>query len=171
MEDIGETPTGSQKEQEILEKTPLLKAFLADISDRKVWGDRLQAEYLKVEQEMKKRLGDDYSIIGNGPLTIMLNDNDIFETGLPLKSKNGFANMLTAIGYQIGDFEKVSMFLEDVCVQGTNAHILGKVKSDRQSERTVDSVWTTLRSGVYWRHWVDGNVPPEFESYINTLNF
>ena len=174
MDDLTEKGPRRTRE-EILQRAPLLRAYLDPrVSvDPTMWGNLIVSEYQKIDREMKEKLGENYHAIGGGPLQIMLEKAKVFEPSVPIGSRNGLVNTLTAIGFQIGNDKEINIFLGEISVQGVGAGVLNIALFQEQAdaEHVIGALQTVLHSGSYWRRFSDGKVPDQFINYVNQLDF
>jgi len=160
--------------EEVLNRAPLLRAFLdsSASSDPILWERLLQPEYKKVDAEMAAALGKNYQIIGSGPISLILRESDIFIPTVTLETRHSYINLLTGIGFQIGDIHDAKGFFTDITMQSAEAGLLNwALFNERDLHRITHAVAVLIHIGVLWKKYSDGEVPSQFSDFINQLDF
>ena len=160
--------------EEVLNRAPLLRAFLdsSASNDHILWERMLEPEYTKVAEEMEAALGKDHQIIGSGPISLVLSKSDFFTPTVSIETRHSFVNLLTGIGFQIGDDQDAKKFLTDITVHSAKAGLLNwALFNERDIHRVTKTVSALVVIGVLWRKHSDGKVPGEFSDFIDQLQF
>lgn len=180
----------NQEQEAILQRAPLLKAFInqpTDISGD--WLDKLELEGKSLEKEIATKLGDNWWTTTLGPITLMVLEQDVFDTKLmkiwkketPDESLiHRIVTSLFLIGYEIGNRKDAFSFIVPLVGKLSQAGLFHYPVPDDETksypQRVFNTVWGIVQTGIFIRSSeqkdLPKGLPPQtdpFKGFIESL--
>ena len=160
----------SYRKEDILGKSPLLRAFLdrSATLDPPTWGYVLYDEYEKVDREIKHTLGENYDFVGLTPLYAMTTMLDVFEPTMPHQFQEISVKVIAGIGFEIGNEPDANLFLDDIVKLLTSVGALNK--DPKKAQNIPGCLLAILQTGVLWRKGSPDDRLSVFRDFVDGLD-
>jgi hypothetical protein len=166
MSDSPDRLTGPKKEA-IIRKSHLLCAFL-DVGKISRADTRLHSELKRTTAEMGETLRYSSETADKALLSATPILSDIFKPSVPYDAQLGTINMVTAIGYEIGDMIEAAMFLQDII---DRLNLLDVLNTQPEKDGIIrKSLMRALATGAERKLHAIEAIPQEFRDFIHGLN-
>lgn len=188
MAEPQDVPKPNQEQEAILQRAPYLKAFMDQTPDLGgSWLDQLEPLGESLEKELTKRVGSNWFTTTLGPLTLMTEEQKVFDTGLTKTERHSAQDQLFRvvkslflIGYEIGnqaDALKASVPIAEKLSKHGLFHTPELEEKEPYSQRVFNTLWGIIQSGVFIRFYNDQESKPSgtspqtdpFEDFIQGL--
>ena len=164
----------SQEQLAILSRAPLLERFLDKSAERdpQIYYPMLLEELKPVAEQLQEKFGRNLFNLGIYPQVMNAATLEIFSQGTSFEDTVGLVNIITAIGYQVGEPKDLRLFRNQILFQLAATGTVAP-EDDQKISVIEDTIWGMLCSGSYWRH-VSANVisqnqdiPDSFKDFID----
>ena len=169
MAEPQDIPKPSQEQEAILQRAPLLKTFInqpTDISGD--WLDKLELQGESLEKEIATKLGDNWHTNTLAPITLMVLEQDVFDTKLMTFSKKDVPDenlvhrvvtFLFLMGYEVGSRKDAFSFMAPVIGKlsqsGLFHYPVPEDEAKSYPQRVFNTVWGIVQTGAFIRFYND----------------
>lgn len=150
-------PPPNPKREEIISHCPLLRAFITERIVPEKWLENLYESWQEVDGEICLAYGDQWSLVSVYPVQMSLESAALLNPMMSREEKFDIFEMLTCVGYEIGDYDDVDAVIEDVIIQLGNMNIVNPefAGSAKDLLRAYSAVGALVQVGVYLRLMAD----------------
>jgi len=171
QKEISPVEQGARKE-DILASSPCLRVFLDNSNARSVWEQEIGMAGQEILENLEADLGKDWIEKIGIPLTITIADNETLsfepEENPELEKLFQIISPLIIMGYEIGNYQDLRLFLEDIFLTLTGREVI--IPPPGRKEASMGRIQRFLMIGTYWKRTNSDKLGP-FEEFIKEINF